>query len=536
MLRGGVHSCGIIAVKGILTHFLACFTMCTSQKLKKAVYREAQKIIREKRRRDPTFELTEMVNGPNGYDDPFSSSEEEDSEEEAERKMKEAASPTWRQRHSNRPRIFAATADMTLGVGTGVGVGVGVEEDETEEEDMKSLDETTLFGSGTSPGGSTAFSPHRTPTTVMSHSSGPISGGGGQGEAPLLVLDSISASRPTSPFAKDWGEEEKEEEEEEEEDFDDKDTVYSRESAKYPRITRQTLDLFGGKEMEKEARYMKRMEQKRLDALKPKTLYERLQLEKEAAESEEAKKNAKKLKSSKMKKGRVSAFEQARRGSVIMRQASTSRSGQEAYKQQLYSRIATCSHCKTKMSFCSGCQKYVTRFLETNADITKQYNQRKEAIFRHIKKKLDSKDFVVGVGDSLESSILDVLKYLSLKETESSERMKSRDVEFRRREKSFKEELEGEIYEEVDLHEHVDGVNMFSDPDVVDPFFEENVITDWVEKGVAKELYIPKEMQNPWTGDGGEKRWEVNELPRKRQAGQSTFEGEGVKGYEEIFV
>ena len=76
--------------------------------------------------------------------------------------------------------------------------------------------------------------------------------------------------------------------------------------------------------------------------------------------------------------------------------------GQDAYKQVLYQRIATCSHCKKNLSFCLGCKKYVQRFLETNEAVAKEWNVRKEAIFRHIKKKLDEKDFVVGVGDSLE--------------------------------------------------------------------------------------------------------------------------------------
>ena len=35
---------------------------------------------------------------------------------------------------------------------------------------------------------------------------------------------------------------------------EDGETVYSRESTKYPKITRTTLDLFGGKEYEKEQR------------------------------------------------------------------------------------------------------------------------------------------------------------------------------------------------------------------------------------------------------------------------------------------
>ncbi|GMH88330.1 hypothetical protein TL16_g11127 [Triparma laevis f. inornata] len=490
------------------------------EKLKKAVYRETQKIVREKRR--GTFELTQQMGSEERGYEPFSSSEEEDSEEEEERRTRELENPTWSQRHRNHPQIFKATAaNMTLQTLDTSKLPLTVTDSQSEDEDQHSIDGSTYYGGDTSPGGSTIFPPHMSPT--VSPTMSPT-----MNNTPLpLVLDNLDGTSASagaqSHFASGYYEE----------DSDD-DTVYSRESAKYPRITRQILDLFGGKEEAKEARYIKLMEKKRLDGLKPKTLYERMQLEKEEKEASEKKKEMEKKK--KTKRNKVSAFDQARRGSVIMKQASGSKSGQEAYKQQLYARIATCSHCKTKLRFCGGCQKYVTRFLENNQDLARQYNRRKEAIFRHIKKKLDSKDFVVGVGDELEGSILDVLKYLSAEEKERVERMKEKGVAFRRRGREFEEELGGEIYEEVDLFEHTDGVNMFSDPDIVDPFFEKNVITEWVERGISKELYIPKEMQNPWTKNGGEKRMEIERMPKKRQAGQTIFSGEGVSDYEEIFV
>ena len=219
-----------------------------------------------------------------------------------------------------------------------------------------------------------------------------------------------------------------------------------------------------------------------------------------------------------------------------MTQASSSKQGQDAYKQALYQRISTCSHCKNNLSFCGGCKKYVQRFLETNEGVARSWNKRKEEIFRHIKKKLDAKDFVVGVGDELEASILDVLKYLSAKEAESSAHMAARALEFRRREKAFADRLTSEIYDSIDLDEHTDGVNMFKDPAVVDPFFEKNVITDWVVVGKARDLFIPEKMHHPWTGDGGKKKVEVNELPKKRQAGQTLFPGEGVRKFEKIYV
>ena len=136
----------------------------------------------------------------------------------------------------------------------------------------------------------------------------------------------------------------------------------------------------------------------------------------------------------------------------------------------------------------------------------------------------------------VKASILDVLKYLSAKETESKIMMKKRDAEFHRREAAFREVLESEIYDEVNLDAFTDGVNMFKDPKIVDPFFEKNIITDYVMTDKAKELFIPENMHHPWTGDGGRKKFEVNELPMKRQAGQTMFPGDGVRMYERIYI
>jgi hypothetical protein len=64
----------------------------------------------------------------------------------------------------------------------------------------------------------------------------------------------------------------------------------------------------------------------------------------------------------------------------------------------------------------------------------------------------------------------------------------------------------------------------------VDPFFEKNVITDWVMDAGAKTLYIPDELQRPWTGNRSN-----GDFPKKRTAGR-TNTMTGVPAYVDIFV
>ena len=72
---------------------------------------------------------------------------------------------------------------------------------------------------------------------------------------------------------------------------------------------------------------------------------------------------------------------------------------------------------------------------------------------------------------------------------------------------------------------------MFRDGKVVDPFFDKNVITDWVNNKGSKKLFIPEKMQHPWTGRGDSA---ARSMPNKRVAGQ-TKRGGTVPGFEDFF-
>ncbi|GMI26129.1 hypothetical protein TeGR_g7882, partial [Tetraparma gracilis] len=238
---------------------------------------------------------------------------------------------------------------------------------------------------------------------------------------------------------------------------------------------------------------------------------------------------------------------QQRRGSVIMRRAAAvSKSGMtvkqlEEYHAQLMHRIGACKRCSNNLSFCNSCKEYVDRYLMLNDHVREKYNRKKEEVYRHIVKNAldDNKPYTVGVGDKFEEQTLDVIKYLKAASKRNAKWLRNMDRGFYQRERTFKDELEREIYKEIDLNTNSEGVEMFEKKDKngnrqeklleIDPFFDKNVITDWVMNRGAEALYIPADVQRPWTG-----RRKEGEYPRKRDAG-NTVRAEGVPDFVDVF-
>ena len=242
------------------------------RKLKQAVFNETQRLVKDKRK--ATMEKTQEERIESKGYDPFSSSEEEDSddereaEEEEKQRQREGKPRGWRRKHRKHPEIFSASADMALIVSGGnSGDSIGNDNDLGFVGD----DIDTLEGSAV-----------LTPLALTLH----------------IDSQTDSLKFPAGDEAA----------------TEDDNTVYSRESTKYPKISRSTLDLFGGKELEKEQRYMKRIEKKRQEAQKT-------PLWKLAEQEEEKKKKERKSR----REPRVSPFHQQRRSSVIMNLSSTSK-------------------------------------------------------------------------------------------------------------------------------------------------------------------------------------------------------------------
>jgi len=124
-------------------------------------------------------------------------------------------------------------------------------------------------------------------------------------------------------------------------------------------------------------------------------------------------------------------------------------------------RIGNCHHCNQTTSFCKQCKEYVDRYLVLNEGVRTKYNARKEAVYEHIKKSLVNKKFTVGVGDILESSVVDVIKYLKTADKKSKAWLQETDKNFYASQKDFQVEQAQSIYGEVDLDANCNGINMF---------------------------------------------------------------------------
>ena len=160
-------------------------------------------------------------------------------------------------------------------------------------------------------------------------------------------------------------------------------------------------------------------------------------------------------------------------------------------------------------------------------------------IFEHIKRALDDKHYIIGSeNDELVSTkdILEVTRYLKKEDERTRRWLQQRGRAFRAREKHFKEEvLENDIYHDIDVNAHSDGINMFRDKKCVDPVFEDNIITRYATTDAIKDIYIKEGMQHPWSGVGDLKNRMARDQPKRRLAGNTVW-GEKVHGYKEVYT
>ncbi|GMH60147.1 hypothetical protein TrRE_jg8344, partial [Triparma retinervis] len=207
-------------------------------------------------------------------------------------------------------------------------------------------------------------------------------------------------------------------------------------------------------------------------------------------------------------KKRAIEFEKYRRQSMATA-APHRKTEQEKRKELLHDSIMNCTTCRMSIMYCPKCRVEVEAFFDSFPALAEKYQARANEIFIRIKRALDDKHYVIGSeSDELVSTrdILEVTRYLKNEDERTRRWLQRRGRAFRAREKHFKEKLlENEIYHDIDVQEHSEGINMFRDKKVVDPVFEDNIITRYATSNAIKELYIPEEMQHPWSGDGDAK-------------------------------
>ena len=108
-----------------------------------------------------------------------------------------------------------------------------------------------------------------------------------------------------------------------------------------------------------------------------------------------------------------------------------------------------------------------------------------------------------------------VIDYLVSEEKNYLAKLAARDAEFHRKNAAFSFLKQQSIYMEVDLAENSEGVDLFNESvqregngkgrkdakegEAIDPFFDPNVISSWVNDDGAKDLFIPKNLQKPWS-------------------------------------
>jgi hypothetical protein len=298
-------------------------------------------------------------------------------------------------------------------------------------------------------------------------------------------------------------------------------------SARFPRVTRTLINDDRAK-AKKEAVWVARREKKRLNQI---------------AKNEEKKEMLENIKKVNQRqagvdsKKRAMEFEKIRRQSVATA-APHRKTEQEKRKELLHDSIMNCTTCRMSMTYCPKCRIEVEAFFDSFPALAEKYQVRANEIFKRIKRALDDKHYMIGSeSDDLVSTkdILEVTRYLKKEDERTRRWLQRRGRAFRAREKYFKEKLlESDVYHDINVNEHSDGINMFGDKKVVDPVFEDNIITRYATTNAISELYIKEEMQHPWSGGGDVKQRIAREHPKLRIAGKTVW-GTGVYGFEEVY-
>ena len=140
-------------------------------------------------------------------------------------------------------------------------------------------------------------------------------------------------------------------------------------------------------------------------------------------------------------------------------------------------------------------------------------------------------------GLAVERGIAAVVEYLRASNERSAQWLAERDRAFRDREREFKVLMTtSNVYKDVVLKDNCEALDGLH-PDsrrrrreaaggeggsaCVDPYFDKNVITDWVKDGKAKELYIPLKYQHPYTE--GKTPEGTTRKEKKERPGATTF-------------